>query len=352
MQTSLEILSQSRCFGGMQYVYQHVSMYCNTKMKFVVFLPKQSQQRKVPVLWFLSGVATNAEEAASNIQLQKYASEHGIAVIYPDTSPRNTYTSGENSKKYVGLGAGFYLDAICSPWSKSYCMYSYLLDEMQSVVLRNFPVDRKKQAITGHAMGGHGALTIGLKHPDIFCSISAFSPFCAPSKSGIAQQAFNAYLGTDKTMWDDYDATALILNGKKSNEILIDQGSEDKFLATELKPDLFAIACDTKNQSLTFRIQQGYDDSYCFINSFLEDHVTFHSKAFKKIESNANKQDIMTLSEEISMTMDNNTEEVIEALEAIEGHCFDDLSKEIRTLENALLAKKAKNATKNKYTLK
>ena len=270
-------ISSTKCFGGKQATYSHESTYCKTTMRFAIFLPKQAEQSKVPVLWFLSGLTCTEENATIKAGAQRYASEHGIALIMPDTSPRDTFIKNESSEYDFGSGASFYVDAIKVPWSKNYQMYSYLIDELQSLIRENFPLDMKRQGITGHSMGGHGALTIGLKHPDIFQSISAFAPICAPTQCPWGQKAFLGYLGEDTRYWDEYDATALILSGKKSGEILIDQGSKDEFLSEQLKPELFAVACETRKQPLNLRLQNGYDHSYFFIASFMEDHIKFHA---------------------------------------------------------------------------
>ena len=269
--------SSSKCFGGKQATFSHESDYCKTTMRFAIFLPKQAEIKNVPVLWYLSGLTCTEENATVKAGAQKYASELGIALIMPDTSPRETYIRHENDDYDFGSGAGFYLDAIQAPWSKNYQMYSYLIDELPRLIANHFPVDLTKQGITGHSMGGHGALTIGLKHADIFQSISAFSPICAPTKCAWGQKAFKGYLGEDTRYWDEYDATALILSGKKSGEILIDQGSKDEFLSEQLKPDLFAIACEVQKQPLNLRLQAGYDHSYFFVASFMQDHITFHA---------------------------------------------------------------------------
>ncbi len=278
---TLERISISRCFGGRQATYKQQSEYCKTEMRFAIFLPKQAETEKVPVLWYLSGLTCTEENATVKAGAQKYAAEHGIALVMPDTSPRETFIKGEDNDYDFGSGAGFYIDATQKPWSKNYQMYSYIVDELQSLIIKNFSIDANRQGITGHSMGGHGALTLGLKHPDIYQSISAFSPICAPTQCAWGQKAFNGYLGANEGTWQEYDATALILSGKKSGEILIDQGSSDDFLEDQLNPELFAVACEAKKQPLNLRLQQGYDHSYFFIASFIEDHIRFHADRLK-----------------------------------------------------------------------
>jgi len=278
---TFERISLNRCFGGRQATYKHQSEYCKTEMRFAIFLPKQAKTEKVPVLWYLSGLTCTEENATVKAGAQRYAAEHGIALVMPDTSPRETFIKGEDDDYDFGSGAGFYVDATQTPWAKNYQMYSYIVDELQSLVINKFSIDPNRQGITGHSMGGHGALTLGLKHPDVYQSISAFSPICAPTQCAWGQKAFNGYLGPNEDTWQEYDATALILSGKKSGEILIDQGSADDFLEDQLNPELFAVACEATKQPLNLRLQQGYDHSYFFIATFIEEHIKFHVDRFK-----------------------------------------------------------------------
>ncbi len=280
---TLELISNNRSFRGTQSTYQHDSISCRTKMRFAIYLPPQANTHKVPVLWFLSGLTCTEENATVKAGAQRYASEHGIALVMPDTSPRGTNIKDEDQDYDFGSGAGFYVDATIDPWSKHYQMYSYIVDELQQILIKHFPIDVNKQAISGHSMGGHGALTIGLKHPDIYHSISAFSPICAPTQCDWGKKAFAGYLGPDESAWQEYDATSLILSGKKSREILIDQGDADDFLEEQLKPELLAVACESQHQPLNFRLQQGYDHSYFFIATFMEDHIQFHAENLSSI---------------------------------------------------------------------
>lgn len=273
---TLKLISTNKCFGGKQSTYTHESEICKSTMRFSIFMPKEAKKKKVPVLWFLSGLTCTEENATVKAGAQRYAADHGIALIMPDTSPRDTFIKNEDSEYDLGSGASFYVDATEKPWSKHYQMYSYLVDEMQLLIRQNFLIDPSRQGIFGHSMGGHGALTIGLKHPELFKSISAFAPICAPTTCPFGKKAFTAYLGENQDNWQEYDATALVLNGKKSGEILIDQGSKDEFLEEQLKPELFAIACETKQQPLNLRSQLGYDHSYFFVASFMEEHIRFH----------------------------------------------------------------------------
>jgi len=275
---SLKIISSSRCFGGKQSTFSHESEVCKTVMRFTIFLPKESKKSKIPVLWFLSGLTCTEENATVKAGAQNYAAKYGIALIIPDTSPRDTFIKQENEEDFIGAGASFYVDATEKPWKKNYQMYSYLIDELQALIIQHFPINPDKQGIFGHSMGGHGALTLGLKHPELFQSISAFAPICAPTKCSLGRNAFLAYLGENEENWQEYDATALILNGKKNNEILIDQGTKDEFLHDQLNPELFSIACEMKKQPLKLRLQHGYDHSYFFVASFMQDHMAFHAK--------------------------------------------------------------------------
>ena len=246
-------------------------------MRFAMFLPKESKRSNVPILWFLCGLGCSEGNAVAKLGAQQFAAKHGIALIMPDNSPREACIKKKIDDEFIGVGASFYVDATKKPWSKNYQMYSFIVDELQILIQKSFPIDTDKQGIFGHSMGGHGALTIGLKHPELFKSISAFAPICAPTKCSLGQNAFNAYLGDDEETWQEYDATALILNGKKSDEILIDQGSQDEFLEDQLNPELFAVACEMNQQPLNLRLQHGYDHGYFFVASFMEDHITFHA---------------------------------------------------------------------------
>ncbi len=276
----METISENACFGGVQGVYTHNSDTTGAGMRFAVYQPPQAQDGKVPVLWYLSGLTCTEENFTVKAGAQRYAAEHGIMLIAPDTSPRGAGIDGEDDSYDFGTGAGFYVDATVEPWLRNYRMYSYVVEELQNLVIDKFPADATRQAITGHSMGGHGALTIGLKNPEIYSSISAFSPICAPSQCPWGEKALTGYLGNDAEQWRNCDATELIKAGHRANGcILIDQGTSDQFLQQELKPDLFATACDIHGQKLELRMQQGYDHSYYFIATFIGDHISFHANA-------------------------------------------------------------------------
>ena len=247
-------------------------------MQFSIYSPPQAEVSKVPVLWYLSGLTCTEENFTIKAGAQRYAAELGVMLIAPDTSPRGAEIPGEDETYDFGSGAGFYVDASIEPWSKHYRMYSYVTKELPDLVFNNFNAEYTRQGITGHSMGGHGALTIGLKHPDTYRSISAFSPICAPTECPWGQKALSGYLGDDPNHWRQYDACALIADGGRSGEILVDQGDADDFLEDQLMPEKLQDACDRHGQPLQLRIQPGYDHSYYFIASFIGDHIAFHAE--------------------------------------------------------------------------
>jgi S-formylglutathione hydrolase len=273
----MEILSEQACFGGVQGFYQHFSQTTNTDMRFAVYQPAQAKTDTVPLLFFLAGLTCNEETATIKAGMQRYAAKYGLMLIMPDTSPRGLNITGEDEDWDFGTGAGFYLDATQSPWNKNYNMSSYVSQELHGYILNNFNARAGKAGISGHSMGGHGALTLGLKNPNIFQSISAFAPICAPMQCPWGQKAFTGYLGEDTTHWREYDATELVQRQQSQNLILIDQGNEDGFLKEQLYPHLFEEACKAAGQPLNLRFQEGYDHSYFFIQSFIEDHVAHHA---------------------------------------------------------------------------
>lgn len=278
----METLSEQSCFGGTQGVYRHASSETGTDMTFAVYQPPAALDGSVPVLWYLSGLTCTEENFTVKAGAQRYAAEHGLMLVAPDTSPRGAGIEGEDESYDFGTGAGFYVDASESPWSANYRMYSYITSELPAFIFGQFPGDEQCQGITGHSMGGHGALTIGLKHADRFRSISAFSPICAPSQCPWGEKALSGYLGDNRESWKAYDAVELIKAGKRSaNPILVDQGDADNFLENELKPELLQAACDQEGQSLELRMQPGYDHSYYFIATFIGDHVAHHAKFLK-----------------------------------------------------------------------
>ncbi|USG63015.1 S-formylglutathione hydrolase [Sneathiella marina] len=273
----MEIISEQKCFGGVQGFYQHASHSTGTNMRFAVFQPPQAKTGSVPLLFFLAGLTCTEETATIKAGMQQFAAKHGLMLVMPDTSPRGLDISGEDDDWDFGTGAGFYLDAIRLPWAKNYNMGSYVSNELRGFILNNFNARPDKAGISGHSMGGHGALTIGLKHPDIFQSVSAFAPICAPIQCPWGQKAFTGYLGEDKSLWREYDATELVRQHPTQNMILIDQGNEDGFLEEQLHPHLFETACNAAGQPLNLRFHEGYDHSYYFIQSFIEDHIEHHA---------------------------------------------------------------------------
>ena len=275
----METVSEQRCFGGVQGVYRHQSQHTSTPMQFSAFVPSAAARGKCPVLWFLSGLTCTEENFTVKAGAQKYAESYGMIVVVPDTSPRGAGIEGEDESYDFGTGAGFYLDATQAPWDQNYRMYSYITQELQDLVSDNFPIDCARQGITGHSMGGHGALTIGLKNPHLYRSISAFSPICSPTQCPWGQKALRGYLGANGSAWTQYDAVELTRSGYRSGEILVDQGEADNFLQEQLKPELLSSVCAETGQTLQLRMQPGYDHSYYFIASFIEDHIAFHASS-------------------------------------------------------------------------
>ena len=274
----METVTQQRCFGGVQGVYRHASRETGTDMQFSVYVPDAGVGEKLPVLWYLSGLTCTEENFTVKAGAQRYAADAGLILVAPDTSPRGADIPGEDDDYDFGSGAGFYVNATNPPWDKNYRMYSYIREELPDLVFQNFPGNRDRQGITGHSMGGHGALTIGLKNSDTYKSISAFSPICSPLNCPWGEKALSGYLGEDRESWSQYDAVALIESGHRSGDILVDQGDADNFLVEQLKPELLAAACEDSGQSLTLRMQSGYDHSYYFIATFIGDHIRFHAE--------------------------------------------------------------------------
>lgn len=272
----METVSEQKCFGGTQGVYRHSSAVTGTPMQFAIYTPPAADAGPVPVLWFLSGLTCTEENFTVKAGAQRYAAEHGMMLVVPDTSPRGAGIEGEDADYDFGTGAGFYLDAEKPPWKDSYRMYSYITRELQDLVMERFPADRGRQGITGHSMGGHGALTIGLKHPDVYRSVSAFAPICAPMRAPWGRKAFSGYLGENQAAWRQYDATELLRAGRTTGAILVDQGDADGFLAEQLRPELLQETCREVGQEVDIRMQKGYDHSYYFIATFVGDHVRFH----------------------------------------------------------------------------
>jgi S-formylglutathione hydrolase len=274
---TIETKSEQKSFAGIQGVYTHASSSTQCEMEFSVFVPEHAAGEKLPVLFYLSGLTCTQDNVTTKSGFQRYASEYRVIIVCPDTSPRGTDFEGEHDSYDFGSGAGFYLNATQQPWSENYRMYDYIVDELPALVAENFPIDTQRMGIFGHSMGGHGALTIGLKNPEKFKTISAFAPIVNPSNCPWGVKAFEGYLGSDKADWQHYDATCLIEQGAKSpNKILIDQGSADNFLEEQLKPEVFQVACQKAGQELQLRMQSGFDHSYYFIGSFIGEHIRFH----------------------------------------------------------------------------
>ncbi len=273
----MKLLNESLCFGGKVSFYSHSSIACNSEMKFAVYQPPQAILKPVPVLYFLSGLTCTEENFMVKAGAQQFAAKCGLMLVVPDTSPRNTGTPDEDKDWDLGTGAGFYVNAIAQPWRDHYQMYSYVVDELPALIHKNFPANPEKQGIFGHSMGGHGALVCALRNPDRYQSVSAFAPIVAPMQCAWGQKAFSNYLGSNQTLWHDYDATELVRKAKFQRSILIDQGANDQFLATQLFPETFEKACAEVGQALILRMQPGYDHSYYFIATFIEDHIYHHA---------------------------------------------------------------------------
>ena len=270
--------SVHECFGGQVAFYSHASRETQTEMNFSVFLPPCATGAPVPGLIYLAGLTCTEETFMIKAGAQKHAVSHGIALICPDTSPRGANIPGEEDDWDLGTGAGFYLDAEVSPWSENYRMYSYVTKEIIEILDLCFPIDTKRLGIFGHSMGGHGALTIHLKNPSLFNTVSAFAPICAPTQCPWGQKAFANYLGNDQSRWREYDSSELVKSNSKGPDILIDQGLADNFLEKELHPHLFEKSCRDAGRNLLLRRHEGYDHGYYFIASFIADHLNHHSK--------------------------------------------------------------------------
>ncbi|MGB7481756.1 MAG: S-formylglutathione hydrolase [Burkholderiaceae bacterium] len=276
----METLSQHRCFGGTQGFYRHASATIGLPMRFSVYQPPQAQHGPVPVLFYLAGLTCTEETFMIKAGAQRFAARHGIMLVAPDTSPRGAGIDGETDSWDFGVGAGFYVDATEAPWSGHYRMYSYVAHELRELVLAQFPARADRVGIFGHSMGGHGALTIALKNPELYRSVSAFAPIAAPMQCPWGEKAFSGYLGADRDSWRAYDASELMrgLKAPFPHGILIDQGTDDQFLEKQLLPERFEAACAAAGQPLTLRRQPGYDHGYYFISTFIEDHLDFHQR--------------------------------------------------------------------------
>ncbi|EEC18749.1 esterase D, putative [Ixodes scapularis] len=277
---ALTLVSSNKCFGGLQKVYSHFSSTLKCTMKFAIFLPPKSEAAPVPLLYWLSGLTCTEQNFIQKAGAQKYASELSLAIVCPDTSPRGCNIEGEEDSWDLGTGAGFYVDATQGKWKENYKMYSYVTKELPSL-MENFPVDTKRQGIFGHSMGGHGALTCALKNPGMYKSVSAFAPICNPVDCPWGKKVFSNYLGDDQKAWEEHDATCLVQKYRGPPlMLLVDQGTEDGFLKDQqLLPERLLEASQKNGVGITLRMQEGYDHSYFFIATFIEDHLKHHAAA-------------------------------------------------------------------------
>lgn len=277
---TIETVETHKAHGGVQGVYRHQSTATGGTMTFAVFMPPQAAQGPVPYVTYLSGLTCTHANVMDKGEYRQAAAALGLAIVCPDTSPRGEGVANDDAYD-LGQGAGFYVDATEAPWSPHFRMWSYVTEELPALIAANFAVDPARQGITGHSMGGHGALTVALRHPGRFKSVSAFAPIVAPAQVPWGEKAFPAYLGPDRTAWRRHDAVALIEDGARLAEILVDQGTADSFLEGQLKPHLLQAACDKAGIDLTLRLQEGYDHSYHFISTFMADHLAWHAARLK-----------------------------------------------------------------------
>jgi S-formylglutathione hydrolase len=272
----METVSENRCFGGVQGVYSHDARTTGCKMTFGLYMPPQAEDGPVPVLWYLSGLTCTHENAMVKAGAQAWAAEEGLALVFPDTSPRGEGVA-DDEEYDLGQGAGFYVDATEAPWAPHFSMYSYITQELQELVTRHFLIDAEAQGITGHSMGGHGAITMALANPGLYRSLSAFAPIAHPTSADWGRKQLAAYLGDDETKWVTHDATLMLRNTGWDGDVLIDQGADDQFIHL-LKPEALATALAETRTPHMFRMQPGYDHSYFFVASFMEDHVRWHAE--------------------------------------------------------------------------
>lgn len=278
---ALEIVSETRAHGGVQGVYSHASQATGTTMSFAVFVPDHAAGAKLPVLTYLSGLTCTHANVMEKGEYRAACAQHGIIFVAPDTSPRGDDVPDVEDEYDFGKGAGFYVDAAREPWAKHYRMRSYIEDELPAIIAAEFPANADRQGITGHSMGGHGALTIALRNPDRFRSVSAFAPIVAPSQVPWGEKALSRYLGEDRASWREYDAVALIEDGARLSELQVDQGTADNFLEDQLQTHRLAEACSRAGISADIRMQEGYDHSYLFISTFMAEHVGWHAARLK-----------------------------------------------------------------------
>jgi S-formylglutathione hydrolase len=274
----MEQVSANKAFGGVQGVYRHASAETATDMSFSVYVPPHEEGAKLPVVWYLSGLTCTHANVTEKGEFRKACAALGLIFVAPDTSPRGEGVPDDPAGAYdFGLGAGFYVDATQAPFDRNYRMWSYVTEEVPALIAEHFPADMSRQSIMGHSMGGHGALTIGLRHPDRFKAVSAFAPIVAPGHVAWGEKALGGYLGDDRAAWRKHDAVALIEDGARVPELLVDQGTADQFLEQQLRPELLQAACDAAGIELTLNMREGYDHSYYFISSFMTDHLRWHA---------------------------------------------------------------------------
>jgi S-formylglutathione hydrolase len=274
----IETLSANRAFDGTQGVYRHASAATSTDMTFSVFVPAHAEGETLPVVWWLSGLTCTHANVTEKGEYRAACAKHRLIFVAPDTSPRGEGVPDDPDGAFdFGLGAGFYVDATQDPWAAQYRMWSYVTEELPELVGANFPADMTRQSVLGHSMGGHGALTVGLTFPDRFKAVSAFAPIVAPSQVPWGQKALGGYLGPDEAAWRKHDAVALIEDGARLPELLVDQGDKDVFLEKELRPELLRRACDDAGIALTLNLRPGYDHSYYFVTTFMADHLAWHA---------------------------------------------------------------------------
>ena len=275
----METVSTSTAFGGTQGVYRHASAETGTEMTFSVYVPPHEAGARLPVVWYLSGLTCTHANVTEKGEVRRACAELGLILVAPDTSPRGEGVPDDPDGAYdFGLGAGFYVDATQAPWSTNYRMWSYVTEELPKLVAAEFPADMARQSIMGHSMGGHGALTVGLTFPDRYRAVSAFAPIVAPGQVPWGEKALGFYLGPDRAGWRRHDAVALIEDGARVPALLVDQGAADQFLEGQLRPELLAATCEKAGIPLTLRMQPGYDHSYYFISTFMEDHLRWHAE--------------------------------------------------------------------------
>ncbi|MFT5341658.1 MAG: S-formylglutathione hydrolase [Paracoccaceae bacterium] len=273
----METLSENTCFGGVQGVYRHASTACKCDMTFGLFLPQEAQDGPVPILWYLSGLTCTHENAMVKAGAQNWAAEQGIALVFPDTSPRGDDVADDDEYD-LGKGAGFYVNATEKPWAPHYGMWDYVAEELPALLVENFAIDSDRQSITGHSMGGHGALTLAMNLPGRYRSVSAFAPICNPTGADWGRKQLTAYLGSDETTWPRHDASLMMRKSGFDGPVLIDIGTDDPFIDL-LRPEALAAAISERRQQATIRMQPGYDHSYFFVSTFMDDHIAFHAEA-------------------------------------------------------------------------